>query len=486
MLIRSTRAPRSLRPTVVLAAIVATTAWLALPPAARAADPTVAAAGNIACETTSPYFNAGAGTATRCRQGATASLLPGTLSAVLALGDSQYCCGSLAQFQAVYDPSWGRLKQITHPVPGRREYQTPGAAGYFDYFNGPGGAAGAAGLRGLGYYSFDLGTWHVIALNTNCNEVPCAAGSAQERWLRADLAAHPASCTLAYSNLPRFSSGRPGGSISVKPLWQALYESGAEVVGSAHSRHYERFAPQAPSGRGDSVYGIRQFVVGTGGYALGPLGAAKPRTEVRQNTAFGVLELTLAPNGYSWRFIGEPGSTFSDTGSAGCHGPPPAAATPPPPKVVSRCTIVGTPRGDVLVGTRKRDVICGLGGADRITGGDGNDVIYGGSGKDRIRGGRGADRINGGRGRDVLLGGRGKDLIHGNAGNDLVRGQSGKDRLYGDTGRDRLFGNAGKDFLDGRGDGRTSDRLVGGRGRDRARPGRRDILRSIERVVRRR
>jgi Ca2+-binding RTX toxin-like protein len=457
---------------------------------ASAADPTVAAAGNIACDTTSPYFMAGAGTATRCHQAATSKLLTGGVSAVLALGSIQYCCGTLAAFQASYNTSWGAAKAITHPVPGTREYATPGASGYFDYFNGPGAANGPAGPRGLGYYSFDLGSWHLVALNTNCAQVSCAIGSAQERWLRADLAAHPTSCTLAFSHAPRFSSGKPGGVLSVKPLWQALYDSGAEVVVSAGARDYERFRPLAPSGRFDPAFGIRQFVAGTGGYGLGAVGSPKPNSEVLDNKAFGVLELTLHPGGYVWAFVPEAGAGFTDSGSGACHGAPPPKAAPPPgggkKKQHGRCTITGTPRNDVLVGTRGNDVICGLGGNDRIDGGDGNDVIFGGSGNDRIRGGRGRDVLRGGLGADVISGGRGSDRLYGQPGNDILKGQSGNDRLVGGGGRDRLFGGAGRDLLDGSHDGRKADLLNGGRGRDRAIAGPRDKLRSIERVKRRR
>ena len=448
-----------------------------------AADPTVAAAGNIACDPASPFFNAGNGTATRCRQAETAKLLSPALGAVLALGDNQYCCGSLAQFQAAYDHTWGAVKSITHPVPGNREYATAGAAGYFDYFNGPGAEGGPAGLRGQGYYSFDLGAWHLIALNTNCAQVPCAAGSPQERWLRADLAAHPTSCTLAYTHLPRFSSGVPGGSLSVKPLWQALYEAGADVVLSAHARDYERFLPQAPSGRFDPGFGLRQFVAGTGGYLLGQPGKRKSHSEVFENNSFGVLELTLHPTSYNWQFIPAAGATFSDSGTSGCHGPPPPP-TIPPTKKPSRCTILGTSRNDVLVGTPRRDVICGLGGNDRIDGMGGNDVVFGGAGNDRIRGADGRDTLKGGSGSDVLLGGRGSDRLYGQAGNDLLKGQSGNDRLVGGGGRDRLYGNASRDFLDGTHDGRAADRLVGGRGRDRAKAGPRDSVRSVERIRR--
>lgn len=461
-----------------------------MPAAASAADPTVVAAGNIACEPSSPYFNGGAGTATRCHQAATGNLAASSAaSAVLALGSNQYCCGSLVSYQASYDPTWGAVKSITHPVPGTRDYATPQAAGYFDYFNGPGAQSGPAGLRGLGYYSFDLGSWHMIALNTNCKVVPCAKGSDQERWLRADLAAHPASCTMAFTHTPRFSTGKPGGSLSVKPLWEALYDGGAEVVVSAYARDYERFALQAPSGRIDSAFGIRQFVAGTGGYALGELGALKGHSEIRQNIAFGVLELTLHAAGYDWRFIPEAGGSFADSGSAGCHGVAPPRAKPPAPKKGGkkknrRCTIMGTAKNDVLTGTRRADVICGGLGNDVVRGGGGNDVIYGDAGKDVLRGGDGKDVLRGGAGKDKLFGGRGRDRDYGDSGNDLLRGQSGNDVLFGNVGRDRLFGDAGKDFLDGSGD-RTRDFLNGGRGRDRARFGPLDRLRAVERRIRR-
>jgi hypothetical protein len=475
-------------PTIARATLLIAVAIGVAAAPAHAADPTVAAAGNIACDTTSPYYNGGAGTATRCRQAATAKLLPNGLSAVLALGDNQYCCGSLGSYQVSYNASWGQVKSITNPVPGSREYATSDAAGYFDYFNGPGALVGPAGARGLGYYSLDLGTWHLIALNTNCTHVSCAAGSTQERWLRADLAAHPASCTLAFTHVPRFSSGKPGGSLSVKPLWQALYDAGADVVLSAHARDYERFAPQAPSGRLDAGYGLPQFVVGTGGYVLGALGTPKSHSQVRQNTAFGVLELTLHPGSYDWRFFPESGSSFSDAGSAGCHGAPTTPKPPAPKKGPGgrHCTIVGTPRKDVLTGTQGPDVICGLGGNDRINGAGGNDVIYGDSGQDLLRGGAGKDKLHGGSGRDRLFGGRGNDRLYGDASNDVLRGQSGRDRLKGGGGRDHLYGNAGRDFLDGTHDGRARDRLDGGRGRDSGRLGPRDTSRSVERAVRRR
>ena len=469
------------------ALILACTALAA--PSARAADPVVAAAGNIACEPTSPYFAAGAGTATNCRQAETASLLPAGLSAVLPLGDAQYRTGSLAAYTAVYDPTWGPMKPITHPVPGNRDYLTAGAAGYFDYFNGPGAATGPAGNRDQGYYSFDLGAWHLVALNSNCTHVSCSAGSAQEQWLRADLAAHPTSCTLAYSHAGRFSSGRPGGSLAMGPLFRALYEGGVDVALAGHARHYERFAPQTSVGR-SPAFGVREFVVGTGGHSLGPIVSPKKRSEVRDNSTFGVLELTLQPSGYAWRFIAPAGATFSDSGSSPCHGipPPRKGKKKPKPKAgptqgKTRCTVLGTAGNDVLRGTRGRDVICGLGGNDRINGGAGNDVLRGGDGNDRLGGGNGRDRLDGNRGNDLLRGGRGGDILHGGGGQDVLRGQGGRDRLYGEGGRNVVFGNAGADYIDVSGNG-IRDTVNGGRGRDRAKAQRHDRLRAVERIRR--
>jgi hypothetical protein len=462
------------------------------PAPARAADPVIAAAGNIACDPASPYFAAGAGTPTRCRQAETATLLPSGLTGVLTLGDAQYCCGALPAYTASYDPTWGPAKAITHPVPGNLDYKTPGAAGYFDYFNGPGATTGPAGNRDQGYYSFDLGAWHLVALNSNCTHVACAAGSAQERWLRADLAAHPTSCTLAYMHAGRFSSGRPGGAISIAPLYKVLYEAGVDVALAGHARHYERFAPQTSVGR-SPAFGIRQFVVGTGGHSLGTILEPKKFSEVRQNSTFGVLELTLQATGYSWRFIAPAGAGFSDSGAGGCHGPPPPRKPkkkpkpkpkPKPGKRKTTCTVVGTPGNDVLRGTRGRDVLCGMAGNDRIEGRGGSDVLRGGDGNDRLSGGDGRDRVDGNRGNDVLRGGRGRDLIRGGEGKDLLRGQAGADRLYGEGGRNRVFGNAGNDYIDASRNG-ARDIVNGGRGRDRAKVQHGDKVRSVERVIRR-
>jgi hypothetical protein len=327
----------------LLAGLASTFACLGLISAPAHADPVVAAAGDIACDTSSDYFNHGVGTEDHCRQMKTSDLLVGGgFSAVLPVGDTQYHVGSLDDFEDSYDPSWGRVKSITRPVPGNHEYSTAGARGYFDYFNGRGRQGGPAGDRDKGYYSFDVGAWHLIALNTNCAQIAqgaaangCAAGSPQERWLRADLATHRNSCTLAYTHEPLFNSGFRGNSPDPLAFWQALYEAGVDVVVSADAHNYERFAPQAPNGIADPARGIREYVVGTGGAFFTRWSTVKPNSEVRQNRTFGVLALTLHPTSYDWRFVPEPGESFTDAGSGACHGrtqgfgaAPPTASLP--------------------------------------------------------------------------------------------------------------------------------------------------------------
>jgi hypothetical protein len=299
--------------------------------AEAAADPVVMAAGDIACDPDDSGYNGGAGTADRCHQLATSDLLlAGSPDLVLALGDVQYDSATTARINAVYAPTWGRVKAITRPILGNHESGT--AAGYFDYFNGPGVTDGPAGPRGKGYYSFDLGGWHLVALNSNCASVSCSAGSEQERWLRADLAAHPANCTLAYWHHPRYSSGHDGSNDFMQPLWEALHDAQAEVLLSGHSHDYERFAPLDRDGAVDFAGGIRQFVVGTGGaFFTGGLGTLAPHSEVAQNDTFGVLRLTLHPASYDWEFVPEAGGAFTDSGSQGCHG---LIAPPRPPVAV--------------------------------------------------------------------------------------------------------------------------------------------------------
>jgi hypothetical protein len=277
-------------------------------------SPVIAAAGDISCATTSNYYNGGEGTATRCQQKATSDLLVGgDLAAVLPLGDNQYKMGELSEFAAAYDPTWGRVKSISRPVPGNHEYRSAGATGYYDYFGA------AAGDPAEGYYSFDIGSWHLIALNSECAIVACSAGSAQEQWLKADLAAHSNMCTLAYMHRARWSSAEGGSSGSVAPLISALYAGNADVVLAGHSHVYERFAPQNPSGVLDMDRGLRQFVIGSGGVNHGNWKTIRANSEKRNNDTFGVLKLTLHATSYDWWFDGAAGGTFTDEGRGDCH-----------------------------------------------------------------------------------------------------------------------------------------------------------------------
>lgn len=291
---------------------------------ARPAGPVIAAAGDIACDPNSNAFNEGRGSATACHQRATSDLLVNAgLTAALAIGDLQYYCGALAAFMFSYDPSWGRVKSITYPAPGNHEYQgggaygcTPGAEGYFAYWG-----AGARNPSG-GYYSFDIGAWHLISLNSNCDFIEgCGLGSPEERWLRADLAAHAgARCTLAFWHHPPFTSSvTPVGIPRTQALLQDLYDGGGDVLLTGHQHNYERFAPQTPQGVADPQRGVREFVVGTGGEDLRRFGTPIANSEVRNDETFGVLELILLPTGYSWQFIPEAGDTFTDRGSSQCH-----------------------------------------------------------------------------------------------------------------------------------------------------------------------
>lgn len=288
----------------------------------RAATPAAAdpVTGDAAVQPDAPVLVA-AGDIARCGEpgaAATAALLAELPGTVATLGDNAYRSGSRRDFADCYEPTWGAEKGRTRPAPGNHDYGIRGARGYFGYFGD------IAGERDKGYYSYDLGAWHVVALNSNCDEVGgCAAGSPQEQWLRADLAAHPAACTLAYWHHPLFSSGAEhGGEPAVRPLWDALAEAGADVVLAGHEHNYERFAPQAPDGRADEAYGIREFVVGTGGAGHYPFGDPLPNSEVRNDDTFGVLALTLRPDGYDWAFVPVSDGAFSDAGSAPCHGAP--------------------------------------------------------------------------------------------------------------------------------------------------------------------
>ena len=274
----------------------------------------VAAAGDIACDPRSPHYNGGLGGRRDCRQLVTSDLLVGEgYEAVLVLGDVQYEEGAGDAFEESYGASWGRVKSITRPVPGNHEYRTADAAGYYRYFGA------VAGAPAKGYYSYELGDWHVVALNSNCSDVGgCGAGSAQERWLRADLAAHPARCTLAHWHHPRYSSGQHGSDAKYIAFWQALFDASADLVLVGHDHDYERFAPQNALGELDLARGIREIVVGTGGRSLREFKDPSPNSEVRDATSLGILELTLGAAAYGWRFRAAVG-VFADAGSARCH-----------------------------------------------------------------------------------------------------------------------------------------------------------------------
>ena len=250
---------------------------------------------------------------------------------MLPLGDIQYDSSTTARINAVYAPTWGRVKSISRPILGNHEGGS--GSGYFDYFNGVGAADGPAGPRGKGYYSYDLGAWHLVALNSNCSAVSCSAGSEQETWLRADLAAHPANCTLAYWHHPRWSSGHDGSNDFMQPLWEALQDAHAEVLLSGHSHDYERFAPLDRDGEVDQAEGIRQFVVGTGGaFFTGGLGTLEPHSEIAQNDTFGVLKLTLHHASYDWEFVPDAGGGVHRFRFAGLPRPgrsPAGSAAPP-------------------------------------------------------------------------------------------------------------------------------------------------------------
>ncbi len=245
----------------------------------------------------------------------TAALLRGISGEIFTAGDNSNNSGTTQQFNDCFNPTWGQYKSRIHPTPGNHDYLTSGASAYYNYFGS------AAGPSGKGYYSYNLGSWHIVVLNSNCSSAGgCGAGSTQERWLRADLAANPTQCTAAYWHHPRFSSGAVhGNSTAVQPLWQALYDAGAEIVMNGHDHHYERFAPQTPSGGLDSLRGIREFIVGTGGAGTRGLGTTQPNSEVRNGSTLGVLKLTLHSGSYSWNFIPVAGKTFTDSGSEVCH-----------------------------------------------------------------------------------------------------------------------------------------------------------------------
>jgi hypothetical protein len=245
----------------------------------------------------------------------TARLLGKIPATVFTLGDSVYPDGTRKQFRDCYDPTWGKYKKRTRPSVGNRDYETSGAEPYFDYFGW------RAGKPSRGYYSYELGAWHIVALNSNCKEVGgCEWRSAQGHWLRRDLDRHRARCTLAYFHHPLYASGSGYDSPEVKPFWHVLYNHHAEVILNGHAHRYERFARIKPSGARSLAKGIRQFIVGTGGAPGGSQhGPNDPRVQAKKVGAPGVLKLDLGSGFYHWKFVPVAGRNYTDSGRARCH-----------------------------------------------------------------------------------------------------------------------------------------------------------------------
>jgi hypothetical protein len=266
--------------------------------------------------TAAPVVLVGAGDIAVCGapgDSQTAALLDGIAGTVFTLGDNAYDNGTRLEYESCYDPTWGRHFDRTMPSPGNHEYNTTGAAGYYDYFGE------RAGDPDKGYYAYDRGAWRIYALNSNCQIVACGESSAQVAWLKSDMADHPHECTLAYWHHPRYSSMRHGSQAFTDALWDSLYEAGAEIVLAGHDHGYERFAPMNAAGSLAPGRGIVSFVVGTGGRDLYEFHDIISTSRRRDATTWGVLQLTLSEGAWSSRFVPVAGKSFTDTASGACH-----------------------------------------------------------------------------------------------------------------------------------------------------------------------
>ena len=283
----------------------------------------ISAVGDIVCDPSNQHFNNGQGVGDKCRHAAVYDLMKNRpLDAFLPLGDLQYETGQYGAWAAGYDRTFGNLRSITRPVTGNHEYlaRPMDGKGYFDYWNGPDEFSGRGGDRDKGYYSFNLGKWHLVALNTNCSKVGgCGFGSRQERWLRADLAANPTACSIFYAHHPRFSAGGEGPTTRHNALLRAFREYGGDIVLAGHDHDYERFRMQTETGAADPNGGMRHFVIGTGGKNLIPFVKNEIGSVVRDDKSYGTAEFTLKNRSYSWEFKPIAGHRFRDSGSANCH-----------------------------------------------------------------------------------------------------------------------------------------------------------------------
>ena len=292
---------------VLLACVLA--ALTALPGAGQTRTATLVGAGDIA-------------SCSQKNDSATARLLGNIPGTVFTLGDNVYPYGSAANFRDCYDPTWGKYKKRTKPSLGNHEYydanynMTTEAGPYFDYFGA------RAGARGKGYYSYDRGAWHIVALNSNCGMVGgCESDSPQGRWLRNDLANNPSRCTMAYFHDPLYSTGTNVADPDVRPFWDMLHDARADLIVVGHAHRYERFAPMTPDGVRSDANGIRQLVAGTGGAEGGDeiSYADAPNLERVKTGTYGVLKLSLRSDSYSWKFVRAAGREFTDSGTTSCH-----------------------------------------------------------------------------------------------------------------------------------------------------------------------
>lgn len=281
----------------------------------------IATAGDIACSPASDDFNGGAGTAQACQQRATSELLlDPAIDRVLALGDLQYAKARSSEFQASYDPTWGRVKAKTVPVIGNHEYETESAAGYFDYFNGPGVPTGAAGARTEGWHAQRIGSWRVIALNSNCELVDCSETSAQAAFLRAELSSNADRCTMVLVHHPVHSSGVQALTTGHAPLYEAAVAGGADLMLAGHSHNYQRFLPQNTQSEADPLTGMPEIIIGSGGVDLYDLRSNPgPNTAARNATVFGVARLSLDEGSWTSRFVPIAGSSYEDEAAGHCH-----------------------------------------------------------------------------------------------------------------------------------------------------------------------